>query len=69
MASAFTRADLKELPHLSLMVCGEGSGYYDASMWDDAMVTEILRFAQIAGAYCANYVEAVSPLWTPRPSG
>lgn len=40
-----------------------GFQYYDASMWDDVIAVETLRFAQAAGAAVANYIEAVEPIW------
>lgn len=36
--------------------------YYDASMWDDVLVTETLRSAHDLGAVVLNYCEAVEPI-------
>jgi glycerol-3-phosphate dehydrogenase len=33
-------------------------------MWDDVLAVEVLRSASLDGAAVANYVEAVTPLWT-----
>lgn len=49
---------LRELPGLEERKLSGGFSYFDASMWDDAMVTEILRSASASGAAVANYVEA-----------
>lgn len=54
---------LKEVPFMKADGLVGGYRYFDASMWDDVMVVEILRSAQVLGAAIANYVEAVSPIW------
>lgn len=54
---------LEQIPFLRDQgLCG-GFRYFDASMWDDALVVETLRSASRLGAAIANYVEAVSPIW------
>lgn len=53
---------LGEIPGLRSEGLKGGFHYYDASMWDDAMVPELLRSAAASGACSANYVEAIAPI-------
>jgi len=53
---------LRDIPFLKKDGLKGGFRYFDASMWDDVLVIEILRSATLMGAACANYVEAVEPL-------
>lgn len=55
---------LKEVPFLKSDGLLGGFSYYDASMWDDVMVVEVLRSAHESGAAIASYVEAMEPLGT-----
>lgn len=57
---------LNEIPFMKSQGLLGGFRYFDASMWDDVLVTETLRSAQEWGAIVANYVEAVQPI---RESG
>ena len=60
-----TRQMLKELPFLKSAGLRGGFRYADASMVDDLMVVETLRSATLDGqAEVANYVEAISPIWS-----
>lgn len=54
---------LKEVPNIRGEGLKGGFRYFDASMWDDALVIDTLRAAQREGTVVANYVEAVSPIW------
>lgn len=63
------RRMIKEIPFLKSKGLLGGFSYYDASMWDDVMVVEVLRSAAQSGAAIANYVEATLPLWTKTPRG
>ncbi len=63
------RRMLKEIPFLKPNGLQGGFSYYDASMWDDVMVVEVLRSAAQSDAVIANYVEAMSPIWTKTPRG
>jgi glycerol-3-phosphate dehydrogenase len=53
---------LSEIPFMKPQGLVGGFRYFDASMWDDVLVTETLRSAQDWGALCANYLEALTPL-------
>ena len=50
----------REIPELKAEGSRGGFKYYDASMWDDVLVTETLRPALTDGAISLNYCEAVS---------
>jgi glycerol-3-phosphate dehydrogenase len=63
------RKMLKEIPFLKKQGLGGGFSYYDASMWDDVMVVEVMRSAAQSDAVIANYVEALAPIWTQSPRG
>lgn len=54
---------LQKIPFLKSEGLKGGFQYYDASMWDDVIVIEVLRDAYARGAAIASYVEAVAPLW------
>ncbi|MBL7714607.1 MAG: glycerol-3-phosphate dehydrogenase/oxidase [Bdellovibrionales bacterium] len=54
---------LKDVPFLKADGLVGGYRYFDASMWDDVMVVEVLRSAQVLGAAIANYTEAIAPIW------
>lgn len=54
---------VQDIPFLNSKSLKGGFRYYDASMWDDRMVIEVLRSASEEGVQAANYVEAVSPIW------
>lgn len=54
---------LSEVPGLKSQGLRGGFRYYDACMWDDVMVLELLRDAARRGAAVASRVEAVRPLW------
>lgn len=51
-----------EVPGLRSEGLKGGFRYYDASMWDDVLVTETLRNAHDLGAVVVNYVEAIEPI-------
>jgi glycerol-3-phosphate dehydrogenase len=55
---------LEDIPGLRADGLKGGFRYFDASMWDDVLGIEILRDATRFGAACANYVEAMTPVWT-----
>lgn len=57
------RKMLQQIPFLREDGLKGGFRYFDASMWDDALVIETLRSASAQGAAIANYVEAVAPIW------
>lgn len=63
------RRMIKEIPFLKSKGLLGGFSYYDASMWDDVMVVEVLRSAAQSDAVIANYVEATLPTWTKTPRG
>ncbi len=63
------RALLKDIPFLRQEGLKGGFRYFDASMWDDALTIEVLRSATTMGAACANYVRAVSPIWSEEAMG
>ena len=54
---------LAAMPALKDVGLKGGFRYFDASMWDDLMVIEILRDAVSLGAVSANYCEAQNPIW------
>jgi glycerol-3-phosphate dehydrogenase len=54
---------LADIPFLKSEGLVGGFSYYDASMWDDALVMQILRSAEEMGAASANYVEALRPIY------
>jgi glycerol-3-phosphate dehydrogenase len=54
---------LADIPFLQSEGLRGGFSYYDASMWDDALVMQILRSAETMGAASANYVEALRPVF------
>jgi glycerol-3-phosphate dehydrogenase len=54
---------LADMPYLQSEGLVGGFSYYDASMWDDALVMQILRSAEEMGAASANYVEALRPIY------
>jgi glycerol-3-phosphate dehydrogenase len=60
---------LRDIPFLKKQGLQGGFTYYDASMWDDVMVVEVMRSAAQSDAVIANYCEAVSPLWTKTARG
>ncbi len=55
---------LRDFPKLNSEGLMGGFRYYDATMWDDVLTVEVVRSAAMEGAAVANYVEAVTPLWT-----
>lgn len=55
---------LEKIPFLKTEGLKGGFQYYDASMWDDVIVIEVLRSAAERGAAITNYVEALSPIWS-----
>jgi len=55
---------LEAIPYLKKEGLQGGFSYFDASMWDDVLTVETLRSANRMGAAVANYVEALSPVWT-----
>lgn len=57
------RKMLQQIPFLREEGLKGGFRYFDASMWDDALVIETLRSASAQGAAIANYVEAIEPIW------
>ncbi len=57
------KALLAEIPFLKSSGLKGGFRYYDASMWDDLLVIDILRSAAKLGAQVASYCEAVAPVW------
>ncbi|MGE0614137.1 MAG: FAD-dependent oxidoreductase [Bacteriovoracia bacterium] len=59
---------LYDIPFLKAEGLRGGFRYYDASMWDDALVLETLRSASERGVAIANYVEAIEPIWA-SPNG
>ncbi len=52
----------KELPMLKGADLTATFQYFDASMWDDALVVEVARHAAEAGAALASQVEAIAPV-------
>ncbi|MCM0606897.1 MAG: glycerol-3-phosphate dehydrogenase/oxidase [Xanthomonadaceae bacterium] len=60
------RKFIEAIPFLNAKKLLGGFLYYDASMWDDRMVIEILRSAQRRGVASANYVRAVEPIWEDK---
>lgn len=54
-----------EIPFLNPKGLKGGFSYYDASMWDDAMVLETLRATHQESPLfaAANYMEATKPIW------
>lgn len=52
----------ERIPNLSADGLQGGFHYYDAAMWDDAIVIQLLRSAAKHGAAVANYVRAVEPI-------
>lgn len=63
------RRMLKEIPFLKKQGLQGGFSYYDASMWDDVMVVEVMKSAAQSDAVIANYAEALLPIWTKTPRG
>ncbi len=59
-------AMLTEVPFLRAENLEGGFRYYDASMWDDVYVVDILRNATRHGAFAMNYVRAQAPIWDGR---
>lgn len=57
------RKFMEAIPFLNSKRLEGGFRYYDASMWDDRMVIDVLRSAHIAGVASANYVKAIEPIW------
>ena len=57
---------LKDFPFLAPEKLKGGFRYFDASMWDDALVIETLRAANTLGVAIANYAEALNPLFSPK---
>ena len=57
---------LEKIPDLRREGLRGGFRYYDASMWDDALVLHTMRAAQDNGAAVANYVEALNPIWKDK---
>ena len=55
---------LEHIPPLRTEGLTGGFRYFDASMWDDVLAIHTMRGAMDGGAAVANYVEALSPIWT-----
>jgi glycerol-3-phosphate dehydrogenase len=53
----------RDIPFIRQPGLKGGFRYYDASMWDDVLAVQTLRSAYSLGAACANYVEAIAPLY------
>lgn len=55
---------LSRIPFLRQEGLKGGFEYFDASMWDDALVIETLRSVAARRAAIASYCEACEPLWS-----